>query len=153
MPYKDPEKHKQYHREYNREWMRCWRAEHSEESKAQHRGYMRDWRARDREKNNALQREYSRQWRAKHPEKEARNTQIRRAQKQAVANTLTKQQAQRLFAIGRATHPGEKLHLDHIVPLSKGGGTTLANMQAIPVNINLNKGNKSPQEIYEQLGF
>ena len=153
MAFKDPERHKQYHREYNREWMRRWRAEHPEESRAQHRQYMRNWRARDRERNNALQREHSRRWRAKHPEKEARNTQTRRARKEMVANRLTKGEAQHLFMIGQVAYPGQKLHLDHIVPLSKGGGTTLANMQAIPASVNLSKGDKLPQEVYRQLGF
>jgi hypothetical protein len=38
----------------------------------------------------------------------------------------------------------EKLHIDHIVPFSKGGTTTLANLQTLCQFCNLSKGNRVP---------
>lgn len=80
----------------------------------------------------------------------ALNEARRRARLRALPDTLTPSQAEHLLRIGQATYPGEELHLDHIVPLSKGGGTTYANVHAIPASINLSKSDKLPDEIYEQ---
>ena len=75
----------------------------------------------------------------------------RKARKKALPDTLTTEQAEHLLVIGRAVYPGEELHLDHIVPLSRDGGTTLANMHAIPARLNQSKNDALPQEIYKQL--
>ena len=40
-----------------------------------------------------------------------------------------------------ATDIGAKLHIDHIVPFSKGGKTTLDNLQTLCYECNLGKGN------------
>lgn len=71
--------------------------------------------------------------------------------KRNLPDTLTAEQAEELLAIGQATYPGKELHLDHVVPLSKGGGTTYANMHAIPARLNLSKRDALPREIYRQL--
>ncbi len=41
-----------------------------------------------------------------------------------------------------ATNPTCRLHIDHIVPFSKGGKTILVNLQALCENCNLGKGNR-----------
>jgi len=41
-----------------------------------------------------------------------------------------------------ATDPTCKLHIDHILPFSKGGKTTLENLQTLCENCNLGKGNR-----------
>lgn len=41
-----------------------------------------------------------------------------------------------------ATDPTCRLHIDHILPFSKGGKTTLENLQTLCENCNLGKGNR-----------
>jgi 5-methylcytosine-specific restriction endonuclease McrA len=89
-------------------------------------------------------------WAKNNPEKKAAKYARREAQKRRLPDTLTIRQAVHLFTIGQAMYPDERLHLDHIVPLSKGGGTTLANMHAIPARLNCSKNDALPQEVYKQ---
>jgi len=96
-------------------------------------------------------REYCRHW--DHEHRAYRRLQALRRQRllQESLDTLTPEQAQELLVIGRATYPGEALHLDHVVPISRGGGTTRGNIHAIPACLNLAKGALLPQQIYKQL--
>jgi 5-methylcytosine-specific restriction endonuclease McrA len=94
--------------------------------------------------------DYQRRYQQEHPEKVAANNARRAARKQRLPDTLTTEEAEYLFLIGRAVYRTEKLELDHIVPLSKGGGTTRANMHAIPLGLNRSKQNMLPEEIYKQ---
>lgn len=133
--------------------------------------HMRRWRQRNPgynqrhyQKNKPRINARHRQWRQENPhymqyyarenpEKFAVAQARRKARKEALPNTLTTGQVERLLAMGRTMYPREELHLDHIVPLSKGGGTTYANMHAIPAGLNRIKHAKLPQEIYEQAGL
>lgn len=108
--------------------------------------YNREWYRANRNEQLARHRE----WSSQNPDKIALNQARRRARERQVPETLTPQQAELLFCIGETMYPGKELHLDHIVPISKGGGTTLANMQAIPAALNLFKGDKLPREVYIQ---
>jgi len=70
-----------------------------------------------------------------------------------VLATLAKEDIKELLRIGQGSYPGKELHLDHFAPLSTGGFTTRANLHALPAELNLAKGNKSPQEAYKQLSL
>ena len=43
---------------------------------------------------------------------------------------------------GRGRADGAKLHIDHIVPVSRGGKSTMDNLQTLCENCNCGKGNK-----------
>ena len=43
---------------------------------------------------------------------------------------------------GVSAEQGAKLHVDHIVPVSKGGKTTLSNLQTLCDRCNIGKSNK-----------
>lgn len=131
----------QEHREEILAYSRRWRQENPD--------YMRRWRAEHREDRAA----YMRHWQKENPQKLAAKVARRRARKNIAPDTLTADDMEWLLEIGRTTYPGEELHLDHIVPVSRGGGTTLANMQAIPASVNLSKGDALPQDVYEQLSI
>lgn len=45
-----------------------------------------------------------------------------------------------------ATTPGLELHIDHIVPWSKGGETVIDNLQTLYSDCNLGKGNLSESD-------
>lgn len=105
--------------------------------------YLQKWRADNPE--------YMNNWYRKNPARTLARQARRRTHKRNLPNTITSDQVEGLIEIGRAIYPGEKLHLDHIVPISKGGGTTLANMHAIPARLNQAKKDALPQEAYKQI--
>lgn len=108
--------------------------------------YNRRWYEKHKKEKAA----YGRHWQQKNPGKRRVRATRRNARKRDLPDTLTLQQAEHLLLIGQAMYPGEKLDLDHIVPLSRGGGTTLANMHAIPARLNRSKRDALPEDIYRQ---
>lgn len=40
---------------------------------------------------------------------------------------------------------GKKIHVDHIMPLSKGGRHVASNLQLLPIGLNMRKGSKCPK--------
>lgn len=48
----------------------------------------------------------------------------------------------RCVRCGRGREDGVKLHVDHIVPVSRGGKSTMDNLQTLCEDCNLGKGNK-----------
>lgn len=106
---------------------------------------------RSHQKNKVRDNAYQQEWAWKNRKKVLAIAARYRARKCNLADTLTEEQIKQLVAIGMAMYPGEKLHLDHIVPISKGGGTTRANIHAIPARLNMFKSNRLPQEIYKQV--
>lgn len=51
----------------------------------------------------------------------------------------------RCVICGATAQSGAKLHVDHIVPVSRGGKTEMDNLQTLCERCNLGKGNKMPQ--------
>lgn len=111
--------------------------------------YQYDWR----QKNPRDRRIYMRRWCEENPEKCVANTAHRRALKKGVPNTLTPKQLEFEKKIGEATYPGEKLHLHHLVPFSKGGGHTWGNIMFIPASLNLSIQGRLPEKAYKQIRF
>lgn len=144
----------QEHKEQEAARNRRWREQNPEKVRNRMRRFREknpEYERRWRENNLERARAHCRRWRKANLEKDALRAACRRARKRLLPATLTAEQAERLLAIGRATYPGEDLHLDHVVPLNEGGGTTMANIHAIPANLNCSKSNKLPQEVYGQL--
>lgn len=117
------------------------------------RDYLKAYDRRAREQNKERRRRSLRRWKKQNPEKLAVYDARYRAHKNAVANTLIPEQAEFERKIGEATYPGEKLHLHHIVPISKGGGHTWGNIAFIPVSLNMSIRDKLPEEVYMQMGL
>lgn len=134
-----------YSRHYRKErpdYQRQYYQEHREKKAIQGRHY--------REKHRkAIATRISR-WTQDNPDKVAAKHARRRANKLAVANTLTPEQLEFERAVGEATYPGEKLDLHHIVPFSKGGGHTWGNIIFIPSSLNRSVNDKLPEEVYKQ---
>ena len=77
----------------------------------------------------------------------------RKARRRGYDANLSPEDIEELLEIGRNSYPGEELHIDHIVPLNRGGNSTRANVHAIPAWLNLSKGNKLPEEAYKQIAL
>jgi len=130
-------------RESDLAYKRRYRQEHREQCNASKRRYHKKYRDKEQA--------YQRRWRRNNPDKRRIYALRRQANKRNLPNTLTNEEARHLLAIGHTMYPGEELHLDHIVPLSRGGGTTYANTHAIPARINCSKQDALPEEAYQQL--
>lgn len=164
------EKDRAYQRAYylkNNLW-----AERTEEEKDAHRKLKRDqWANMSQEKKaKALQRnrDYSRLYYATLPD---RQLELMRADKRAHikewrknnAGKVRHYQAQRraatktddprieaiYFIAAWLRDQGDNVHVDHIIPLARGGEHVYDNLQILPAEENLSKGAKLPQELIE----
>jgi len=131
----------------NREELLIYQREYCRELSAKIVKRVNRWR----KENPERRKEHGRRYRMKYPLKAHIRKAHRRAHELSVLNTLTENESKELFVIGCGTYPNQKLHLDHFVPLSRGGGTTRANVHYIPGEVNSFKGNKLPSEVYGQL--
>lgn len=123
------------------------------------------WRLRNPEKQaaafqacEARRPDRHRQWKAQNPDRVKANHQRRRAWKCGAEGTHT---ADDLIAIrsqqrGRCAYCRVKLgrgaHLDHIVPLARGGTNWPRNLQWLCEPCNLSKGGKDPIEFIQARG-
>lgn len=128
---------KEYHRRRSREY-----AARNTQSRS---AYSKRWMTvpKNREKRNARQRA-----RAKlNPETVAYKRSMRRARERGATPPLSRPQRQVIAALYAASRRvskclGVQFHVDHIVPLSKGGAHTPENLQILPASVNLRKGAK-----------
>lgn len=94
------------------------------------------------------------EWRRKSKESHAATERNRRARKKNAGGSHTSSEIKWLYDLqhGRCVYCGvclgEKYHVDHIVPISKGGRNDLANLQILCQRCNDRKSNKMP-EVYE----
>lgn len=136
MPYKDPER--------TREVARKWHWENRERKLEYNHG----WYAANRE--HAA--EYARQWREANPERTRARGARRRARKRGALCTECVDRRVVLESYGGIcgicgdTVDPLNFHVDHIVPLSRGGDHTYANTQPAHPTCNLRKRDKLPEE-------
>lgn len=103
-------------------------------------------------KNAEAYRARSRQRSEKHPEYNRLSAHIRRARKFSAGGVLPKDIEAKLwgFQQGLCACCGAplvgKLHVDHVIPLSKGGDNTEANVQLLLQSCNQQKHNKLPAD-------
>ncbi|WNL50886.1 endonuclease VII [Xanthomonas phage Murka] len=87
-------------------------------------------------------------WKAENPEKVAANVAARRAMKLAAIpadwsdfDAFVMEEAAAACKRRESLH-GEPFHVDHMVPLSRGGLHAWHNIQVIPARLNMKKGNR-----------
>ena len=97
-------------------------------------------------------------WQKENPEACRINNQTRRAKKVS-GGRLSKGLSQKLFALQKGKCPccgqplGDDYHLDHIVPLARGGLNVDANIQLLRKTCNHQKHAKSQTEFMQSRGF
>jgi predicted restriction endonuclease len=157
LPYKDPEKKLERQRLYRQEHLEALRArektyrqDHAETIRERAKTYRqnhpeveRNRQTRYRHARRDIIRERHRAWEIAHPAIEQARCARRRARKRSLPATLTGEQWR---AIQRAYHHrcaycgkrSHKLTQDHVIPLTKGGGTTPDNI--VPACLSCNSG-------------
>lgn len=98
-------------------------------------------------------------WREAHPDNGRIKSQNRRARKRKNGGQLSSDISEKLFKLqkGRCACCGKSLgtnyHLDHIVPLARGGANEDSNMQLLTWLCNNQKFTKDPLEFMQSRGF
>jgi len=145
--YSDPSRFRQYARDYyanHREEARIYRQEHREK--------YRRWKAAYDKANHAIVSQKNREYWRRHPEKARVNKQKRRARLASAEGVLTvadihrqlKSQGGHCWWCG--SNLGNKWHVDHVIPLSRGGKNDPSNIVITCPRCNLSKGSKLPHE-------
>jgi 5-methylcytosine-specific restriction endonuclease McrA len=94
----------------------------------------------------------SSEWKTKNPIDACAHSHARRARKLAAPGTYTRQDVvalltlQKHACVGCGVRLKSKYHVDHIVPLVKGGTNDRKNIQILCAPCNLSKGSKHPTE-------
>ncbi|OGQ00789.1 MAG: hypothetical protein A2Z40_04235 [Deltaproteobacteria bacterium RBG_19FT_COMBO_60_16] len=130
----------------------AWREKHPEQVKA----YLDKWR----EKNPTRGREYSSEYRKANSERVKITNKNRHARKKGNGGKLSPDIASNLFNLQRGKCVVCKkslkktgFHLDHIVPLIKGGRNEDKNIQLTCPTCNIKKGGKDPIQFMQEQGF
>jgi len=144
--------YKKTNRKYFEEWNKKnpnYHADHYQKNKEEILQKNKAWR----EANKDHVKEINHVWYEKNYEKNRdryfHHAHVRRARLYEQTLRLSKSEAREIKTLFRWAQelPGE-WHVDHIVPLSKGGKHRLYNLQLIPASQNLSKRDRCPKEFY-----
>lgn len=110
--------------------------------------YQREYREANREKRRA----YSRSWSKANPEKRRAQSHSRRAREKGAGGSFTdadieairKAQGNRCYLCGKTL---KKYHIDHFIPLAKGGTNNPGNLRLACPKCNTSKREKHPFEL------
>ena len=135
---------------YNREWKRKNRTKmlaqrklYREANKDKQKNYFAQYRLNNLDKEVIRNRD----WALSNPDKKRAKQSIRRARIRKVNDIKTSEARKQLVAlfrqaVKREDETGYEWHVDHTVPITKGGRHCLTNLQVVPAKWNLAKGNR-----------
>lgn len=113
------------------------------------------WRA----ENPGEKRAANAKWKAENPDRLKSLNSAYRARKRGNGGKLSIDIVKKLFVLQRGLCPccrqplGDDYHLDHKIPLSRGGANTDENVQLLRQRCNIQKGAKDPIEFMQSRGF
>lgn len=134
-----------------------WRAKNPERSRATQIKSNKVWYSKPENRLTACR--GATRWAAENPEKARSYKRNRRAWKRGNGGSHTAEDIldilknQRGKCIYCPTRLRDKYHVDHVVPLSKGGRNDRQNLQLLCEPCNLSKGSKDPIEFSQQRGL
>jgi 5-methylcytosine-specific restriction endonuclease McrA len=144
-----------------------WREANQEQFRAYHKAYqhanrhrtierLKNWRTNNPERNK----EYARAWRKANPHLLVIKEQRRLARIKGVGGNLSPGIHKRLMhlqkglcIVCRTSLKEVRPHLDHIMPIAKGGANTDDNVQLLCPTCNLKKNSKHPVDFMQERGF
>lgn len=152
--------------EYRKEWMRQWRIDNPELAKAKdaadrikfterNAASMRVWREKNKDKIRA---DYQ-AWCKANPGVVRTHNANRRAKLRSAEGTHTNSDVEALYLLQQGkcvvckTDLKNKYDVDHITPLSKGGGNSVRNLQLLCIHCNRSKHAKDPLDFMQSRGF
>jgi len=143
----------------------CWeccrergRTEHHKD-KERRNARSTEWQKANREKSHKATQEWKQRnhWRTT-SEQNAQYARLRRARKHAAGGTHTLADIEAIFEMqrGRCAYCRKRLrskrHVDHIIPISKGGSNGRRNLQLTCAHCNQTKSNRDPIAHAKELG-
>lgn len=163
-------KYREAHRKERRESSKMYYEAHREERKALAARRAKEAYAKEPEKyrmkskkraaeNPEKVRESLKKWKAEHPEAGRIYDQRKRARKIKNGGHLSKGLANKLFKLQFGKCPccrrplGQDYHLDHIMPLKRGGPNEDSNIQLLCPDCNMSKHAKHPVDFMQERGF
>jgi 5-methylcytosine-specific restriction endonuclease McrA len=175
--YKWRDSHKEQHREYNKAWKvankerqydlaKKWRAEHPENVQRA----VKKWQDANRDRlheNNARwhathpdeARERRKRWRGENPEREKIHKHTRRTRISESGGSFTVSDIQNMLkqqkgkCIVCLTSIKENYHIDHVIPVSKGGSSDRSNLQLLCPRCNMSKHDRDNITFMQQNGY
>lgn len=139
----------------NRERNRSASLQYYHENKEAIRVRSRVWR----ERTSDIRREKSKEWRLRNPEKVSQYARNARAKRANAPGRITPAEAADILNLQRGkcamcqTKLGSKKHLDHIIPIARGGANTRRNAQYLCASCNHRKHAKDPIDFAREKGF
>ncbi len=136
--------------EYNREWKRKNRTKmlaqrklYREANKDKQKEYYKIYRLNNLDKEVIR----NRAWALSNRDKKRAKDSLRRARIKKVNDIKTTEDRKQLVvlfkqALEREKETGCEWHVDHTIPITKGGRHCLTNLQVVPASWNLSKGNR-----------
>ena len=119
----------------------------------------REWHHKNAERISVIARVSSMRWRRMNKEKIRLTTRYQRAKRNGVrAEKITNDQIQNLYTKQRGScaicrTKLIKWHMDHIMPLAKGGAHEINNLQLLCPRCNVRKHSTHPIDYMQKLGF
>lgn len=133
------------------EWRAAWASDNPEKK--------RSWEQQWRKENCVRLAAASREWKRKNPERVLAHNRNRRALARGADGSHTAQGVHTIYSLqrGRCAHcsrkVGSEYHVDHIVPLVRGGSNWPENLQILCPKCNMSKNRKDPFEWKQQNGM
>ena len=131
-------------------------AKYYENNKEKIAEYQRAWYQKNKQAQQEKSKAYAPVWRANNPGKHVAKTRRYTARKNDnnfIITELDKFVEQEIYELAqiRTEQLGKEWHVDHTIPLSKGGPHAIHNLEVVPKAWNLSKGNTHSNRYREVL--